>query len=139
MIARFIAFFLMGVLSAPLSAQTSSPATTLFQNVRIFDGKSGRVTGPSDVLVRGNRIEHDLPRTLGEPGSRFDQAGHTAIADSPDEVRLRTREQLMHGASQIKLTAGGGVTSPHSPLDAVTFTEPEVPLRWRRRETGAPT
>jgi imidazolonepropionase-like amidohydrolase len=72
------------------------------------------------------RSEHDLPRTLGEPGSRFDRAGHTAIADSPDEVRLRTREQLMRGASQIKLTAGGGVASPHSPLDAITFTEAEV-------------
>jgi imidazolonepropionase-like amidohydrolase len=211
----------------------------LFRDVRIFDGLSGRVTGPSDVLVRGNRIEriaanqspepgatliegngrtlmpglidmhwhtmlasppltvalsadesylallagveaertlmrgfttvrdvggssfglkraiderqvpgprifpsgamisvtsghgdfrsvHDLPRTLGEPGSRLDRDGHTAIADSPDEVRLRTREQLMRGASQIKLTAGGGVTSPNSPLDAITFTEAEV-------------
>ena len=36
------------------------------------------------------------------------------IADSPDEVRLRVREQLMQGASQIKLTAGGGVASPFS-------------------------
>ena len=49
-----------------------------------------------------------------------------AIADSPDEVRLRVREQLMQGASQIKLTAGGGVSSPFSPIDVVTFTEPEL-------------
>jgi len=48
------------------------------------------------------------------------------IADSPDEVRVRVREQLMQGASQIKLTAGGGVASPHSPLDATTFTEAEL-------------
>ncbi len=48
------------------------------------------------------------------------------IADSPDEVRVRVREQLMQGASQIKLTAGGGVASPHSPLDASTFTEEEL-------------
>ena len=48
------------------------------------------------------------------------------LADSPDEVRLRTREQLLLGASQIKLTAGGGVASPHSPLDASTFTEEEL-------------
>ena len=48
------------------------------------------------------------------------------IADSPDEVRVRVREQLMQGASQIKLTAGGGVASPHSPLDATTFTETEL-------------
>ena len=32
----------------------------------------------------------------------------------------------MLGASQIKLTAGGGVASPHSPLDASTFTEDEL-------------
>jgi imidazolonepropionase-like amidohydrolase len=48
------------------------------------------------------------------------------VADSPDEVRVRVREQLMQGASQIKLTAGGGVASPHSPLDASTFTEAEL-------------
>ena len=36
------------------------------------------------------------------------KASH-AIADSPDEVRLRAREQLRQGASQIKLMAGGGV------------------------------
>jgi len=219
--------------------KAAATAPVLFRNVRIFDGQSGVVTGPSDVLVRGNRIEriaanqspepgatliegngrtlmpglidmhwhtmlaspsvpvamsadenylallagveaertlmrgfttvrdvggpsfglkraiderqvsgprifpsgamisvtsghgdfrseHDLPRTLGEPGSRFDRMGYSAIADSPDEVRLRTREQLMRGASQIKLTAGGGVSSPHSPLDAITFTEAEV-------------
>jgi imidazolonepropionase-like amidohydrolase len=52
--------------------------------------------------------------------------GGSAIADSPDEVRMRVREQLLLGASQIKLTAGGGVSSPHSPLDAVTFTEAEL-------------
>jgi imidazolonepropionase-like amidohydrolase len=230
----------LGKAALAQNAVTDGETTSvLFRNVRIFDGESGRFTGPSDVLVRGNRIEriaanqsrepgatliegkgrtlmpglidmhwhtmlaspplavamtadenylaliagieagrtlmrgfttvrdvggssfglkrsiderrvpgprifpsgamisvtsghgdfrseHDLPRTLGEPGSRFDRRGHTAIADSPDEVRLRTREQLMRGASQIKLTAGGGVTSPHSPLDAITFTEAEV-------------
>ena len=47
-------------------------------------------------------------------------------ADSPDEVRVRVREQLMQGASQIKLTAGGGAASPHSPLDVSTFTEAEL-------------
>ncbi|WP_313371396.1 amidohydrolase family protein [Achromobacter animicus] len=68
----------------------------------------------------------DLPRSLGAPGSRHDLSGDSTIADSPDEVRLRTREQLMQGATQIKLTGGGGVSSPHSPLDVVTFTEPEL-------------
>jgi len=231
---------LLGGAARGQSADTAAvTAPVLFRNVRIFDGQSGNVTGPSDVLVRGNRIEriaanqspepggtviegngrtlmpglidmhwhtmlaspplavamsadenylallagieaertlmrgfttvrdvggpsfslkraiderrmpgprifpsgpmisvtsghgdfrseHDLPRTLGEAGSRFDRMGYSAIADNADEVRLRTREQLMRGASQIKLSAGGGVSSPHSPLDAITFTEAEL-------------
>jgi imidazolonepropionase-like amidohydrolase len=68
----------------------------------------------------------DLPRQVGGPLTRGEQIGGMAIADSPDEVRLRVREQLMQGASQIKLTAGGGVASPFSPIDVVTFTEPEL-------------
>jgi imidazolonepropionase-like amidohydrolase len=68
----------------------------------------------------------DLPRTTGGTLSRVEQIGGSAIADSPDEVRKRAREQLMQGASQIKLTAGGGVASPFSPLEVVTFTEAEL-------------
>jgi len=72
------------------------------------------------------RQTYELPRKMGDPRSRIEQIGGAAIADSPDEVRLRAREQLMLGATQIKLTAGGGAASPHSPLDVSTFTEPEL-------------
>ena len=72
------------------------------------------------------RQPFELPRVLGAPQSRGEQIGAAMIADSPDEVRVRVREQLLQGASQIKLTAGGGVASPHSPLDASTFTEAEL-------------
>lgn len=68
----------------------------------------------------------DLPRTIGGMLHRMEQVGGAMVADSPDEVRLRTREQLMQGASQIKLTAGGGVSSPFSPIDVTTFTVPEL-------------
>src|SRR5262245_46640650 len=67
----------------------------------------------------------DLPRRPGTL-AHVEEIGAAMIADSPDEVRMRAREQLMQGASQIKLTAGGGVASPFSPLDVVTFTEPEL-------------
>jgi imidazolonepropionase-like amidohydrolase len=72
------------------------------------------------------RQPFEVPRALGATRSRGEQTGAAMIADSPDEVRVRVREQLLLGASQIKLTAGGGVASPHSPLDASTFTEPEL-------------
>jgi imidazolonepropionase-like amidohydrolase len=68
----------------------------------------------------------ELPRTIGGPLSRMEQLGGSAVADSPDEVRVRVREQLMQGASQIKLAAGGGVSSPHSPIDVSLFTETEL-------------
>ena len=72
------------------------------------------------------RNANEVPRVIGAPLSRQEQTGATMIADSPDEVRVRVREQLMLGATQIKLTAGGGVASPNSPLDASTFTEAEL-------------
>ncbi len=49
-----------------------------------------------------------------------------AIADSPDLVRKRVREQLALGASQIKLMAGGGVASSYDPLDVTQYTVPEL-------------
>lgn len=67
----------------------------------------------------------DLP-TVGGTLSRVEQTGGSIIADSPDQVRLRVREQLLQGASQIKVVASGGVSSPRSPLHASTFTEPEL-------------
>ena len=72
------------------------------------------------------RQPFDLPRKIGSAQTRMEQLGASLVADSPDEVRVRAREQLMLGATQIKLTGGGGVASPHSPLDVVTFTEPEL-------------
>jgi imidazolonepropionase-like amidohydrolase len=232
------------VFPATASAQTPTPpstaVSTLFQNVRIFDGKNGSLSAASNVLVKGNIIERisteainaepgtqvivgggrtlmpglidahwhamlirpnpvqaingdvgynnitaaaeasdtlmrgfttvrdvggptfglkqaidegvvsgpriypsgaiitvtsghgdfrqlsDLPRTIGGMMARMEKVGGAMLADSPDEVRLRVREQLMQGASQIKLTAGGGVSSPFSPIDVMTFTEEEL-------------
>jgi imidazolonepropionase-like amidohydrolase len=72
------------------------------------------------------RHPSQLPRQLGGPLTRMETLNGSMVADSPDEVRVRVREQLLLGASQIKLTAGGGVASPHSPLDVSTFTEEEL-------------
>ncbi|HLY04123.1 MAG TPA: amidohydrolase family protein [Rhizomicrobium sp.] len=68
----------------------------------------------------------DIPRSPGGPLSDIEKSGGAAIADSADEVRLRVREQLLLGASQIKLIGGGGVASPRTTLDMLTFTLPEL-------------
>jgi imidazolonepropionase-like amidohydrolase len=38
-------------------AASVSDGTTLFQNVRIFNGRSSALSAPSNVLVRGGTIE----------------------------------------------------------------------------------
>lgn len=72
------------------------------------------------------RFSFEVPRLPGGPLSHSEIEGIAAIADSPDEVRLRTREQLRQGASQIKLMAGGGVASPYNPIESTQYTEPEI-------------
>jgi imidazolonepropionase-like amidohydrolase len=72
------------------------------------------------------RFLFELPRRPGGPLSHSEVEGVAAIADSPDEVRLRAREQLRQGASQIKLMAGGGVASPNNPIESIQYTEPEI-------------
>jgi imidazolonepropionase-like amidohydrolase len=72
------------------------------------------------------RFNIDVPRSPGGPLSQIETLGAAAIADSADEVRLRVREQLFLGASQIKLMGGGGVASPRTTLDMVTYTVPEL-------------
>lgn len=95
----------------------------------VIDGPRIYPSGAIITVTSGHgdfRTGHDLPRNPGGPLSHQEALGASMVADSPDEVRMRTREQLFQGASQIKLTAGGGVSSPHSPLDVTTFTEPEL-------------
>jgi imidazolonepropionase-like amidohydrolase len=72
------------------------------------------------------RFPFEVPRVIGGPLSHSEVEGIAAIADSPDEVRLRAREQLRHGASQIKVMAGGGVASPYNPIESTQYTEPEI-------------
>ena len=73
-----------------------------------------------------SRFRFELPRMPGGPLSHSEIEGIAAIADSPDEVRLRAREQLRHGASQIKLMAGGGVASLYNPIESIQFIETEI-------------
>jgi hypothetical protein len=50
MIAATLAMLMAGAAAAQV------PAEVVFSNVRVFDGKSDRLTAPTSVLVQGNRI-----------------------------------------------------------------------------------
>jgi len=49
-----------------------------------------------------------------------------AIADGVGEVRRAVREQVRSGANQIKIMAGGGISSPSDPLEGTQFSVEEL-------------
>jgi len=59
----------------------------------------------------------DVPRQIGGPLSYMERNNGSIVADGADQVLMRAREQLRNGASQLKLMAGGGVSSSYDPLD----------------------
>ena len=69
---------------------------------------------------------HDLPRGISGHLHYSEWYGFTVIADGRPEVLRAVREQLMKGASQIKVMAGGGVASNYDPLDVVQYSEDEM-------------
>lgn len=72
------------------------------------------------------RFPNQLPLMPSDKADYAMQNGMTAITDGPADVLRRTREQLMKGASQIKIMAGGGVASPSDPIDSTQFLEEEM-------------
>lgn len=96
----------------------------------------GRIPGPriypsgamiSQTSGHGDfRMRTDLPRTSQSDLSAAEHGGISAIADGEAEVLRRVREQLMLGASQIKIMGGGGVASSYDPIDALQYTETEM-------------
>jgi imidazolonepropionase-like amidohydrolase len=96
---------------------------------------SGVVAGPriypSGALVSqtsGHGDFRNIWELPGVPGnlSRAEMLGAAALADGRDAVLRATREQLMQGASQIKLVAGGGIASNYDPIDVTEFLFEEL-------------
>lgn len=71
------------------------------------------------------RMPYEMPAANNASLGRGEAINGGVIADSPDDVRKRVREQLALGASQIKLAAGGGVASNYDPIDVSQYTEAE--------------
>ncbi|OZI47316.1 peptidase M38 [Bordetella genomosp. 5] len=48
------------------------------------------------------------------------------VVDGVDNCRLAVREEIMKGATQIKVMASGGVASPNDPIQNLGFSEAEL-------------
>lgn len=106
----------------------------------IFDLKraidAGKTPGPriwpsgaiiSQTSGHGDfRTPDERSRRFFGKASRAESLGASFIADGRDEVLAATRENLRMGASQIKLTAGGGTATVYDPLDVTQYTLDEM-------------
>jgi imidazolonepropionase-like amidohydrolase len=86
---------------------------------------------PSGAMISqtGGHGDFRLPTEMPAAPGQFtysERVGAVAVADSPDTVRQRVREQLALGASQIKLMAGGGISSFYDPIDVTQYTVEEM-------------
>ncbi len=72
------------------------------------------------------RTVNERPVLLGGCLHHSEEIGGATIADGKEAVLVAVRENLKRGASQIKLTAGGGVSSVFDPLDVSQFTGEEI-------------
>ena len=94
----------------------------LIEGPRIFP------SGPAISQTAGHmdfRFTRDVPATPDNLHS-FERADQFYIADGVPEVIKRVRENLMQGATQIKLMAGGGVTSSYDPIHTIQFSDEEL-------------
>jgi imidazolonepropionase-like amidohydrolase len=72
------------------------------------------------------RSINEKPQSMGGHLHHSEDIGGAAIADGVPAVLAAVRENLKRGASQIKLTAGGGASSEFDPLDVSQFTLEEL-------------
>src|SRR5215475_172281 len=96
-------------------ARPSTPAggaVTLLQNVRIFDGKSTTLSGPSNMLVRGNMIERISTDPIPTDGSattmRIDGGGRTLM---PGLIDAHWHAMLVRPTPAQALAADPGYTN----------------------------
>lgn len=133
-----------GIIFAASTAEAERTLMRGFTTVRDLGGPvfgfkqaidSGMIAGPrlfpSGAMITTSgghgdlRLPNEFPRKPGQL-SQGELLGGAAIVDDVGDLQLRIREQLLQGASQIKIMAGGGVSSPRSPLDMTTFSEDEL-------------
>jgi len=81
-------------------------------------------SGPNISQTSG----HSDGRHPADPGTPhyLEKANQLRIADGVPDILLAVRENLRMGATQIKISIGGGVSSPYDPLDVGSYTFEEI-------------
>ena len=133
-----------GYLSAIVSQEAEKMLLRGFTTIRDAGGPAyGIARAIDDGIIPGPRIfpsGHFIGQTSGHTDFRSFNESHTQdrssrsafethwafMADGRDQVLAYTRETLRRGATQIKISVGGGVASAYDPLDTTQYTIDEI-------------
>lgn len=72
------------------------------------------------------RMKNDMPSNASDPLPYWERVGLIIMADGVDEVIKRSRENFRMGATQLKISGGGGVSSAYDDLDVQQYTFEEM-------------
>ena len=72
------------------------------------------------------RYQNQDHHRFGGVRAEVENENHLRVVDGVPEVLAAARENLRHGASQIKIAAGGGYSSPTDPILGTQFTFEEM-------------
>src|SRR5262245_14370184 len=110
-----------GALAPAALAQGPASSAVVFENVRIFDGTSARLSGPSHVLVAGNVIKTISSTPIVDPAGttvqRIRGNGRTLMPGLIDNhwhttlVRPTPAELLTGDIGHLNLVAGAEATA----------------------------
>lgn len=150
----FTILFFSSILFKHLDAQCQSPTSVIFENVRVFDGKSNTLTSPMNVWIEGNKIKaisntpiqatEEVIRILGNgktlmPGL-IDVHVHMAFGAltmremmSPmlseglimEKVGIGAEKMLMRGFTSVR-DAGGPIFPLKTGVDQGTLKGPRI-------------
>lgn len=137
--------------ASPAATQETKAATTLFQNVKVFDGKSEKLSTSMSVLVEGNKITKISKSIKAPDGARvidgsgrtmipglIDMHWHSAYATIPMAVGLNidhayhlllgakgNEGALLRGFTTVR-DVGGNVFSLQKLTDAGVYDGPRI-------------
>lgn len=102
------------------AAMAEATATDLILGPRIFP--AGRALSQT-----GGHGDFRQRTDILEPCACSYRVGNLArVVDGVDAVRLAVREEILKGATQIKIMASGGVASPSDPIHYLGYSEDEI-------------
>ena len=108
------------------------PGPRIWTSGAVISATGGHADAGSDLQADGKgidiidqRLGMMSPEEIAFWTHKLDDFG-LRTADGVPQVLRAVRDQFIKSANQIKITTGGGISSPHDPIDLQSWTQPEI-------------